>query len=249
MRRNGSFGCACENAAALDALVALSSHEAPANFTATATLRGRTLANERFSGARAPQRTATVAMPALPLGRSDLALAKSGTGTLHFAVTYRYRVAGAAPGVLNGLRITRIVRLANAPAILATLGLGLPAAALTLPVAQVYDVELEIISDHPVERVVISDPLPAGMEAVDTSFATTSSELTTPATSWQIGDQQIRPDRIDAYADQLDAGIYRLHYLARTVTPGTFVWPGAGAHIADRPDEFGRSAASIVVVK
>jgi hypothetical protein len=249
MRRNGSFGCACENAAALDALVALSSHEAPANFTATATLRGRTLANERFSGARAPQRTATVAMPALPLGRSDLALAKSGTGTLHFAVTYRYRVAGAAPGVLNGLRITRIVRLANAPAILATLGLGLPAAALTLPVAQVYDVELEIISDHPVERVVISDPLPAGMEAVDTSFATTSSALTTPATSWQIGDQQIRPDRIDAYADQLDAGIYRLHYLARTVTPGTFVWPGAGAHIADRPDEFGRSAASIVVVK
>jgi len=249
MRRNGSFGCACENAAALDALVALSAHETPANFTATATLRGRTLANRRFSGARAPMRTATVAPSALPLGRSDLALAKSGTGTLHFAVIYRYRLAGAAPGLLNGLRVTRTVRPANGTAILATMGLALPAAALTLPVATVYDIELEIISDHPVERVVISDPLPAGMEAVDTSFATTSAALATPATSWQIGDQQIRPDRIDAYADQLDAGVYRLHYLARTVTPGTFVWPGAGAHIADRPDEFGRSAASIVVVK
>jgi len=249
LRRNGSFGCACQDAAALEALVALNAHETPANFTATATLRGRTLVSRPFSGGRAPQSTTTVAMSALPSGRSDLALAKSGIGTLHYAVTYRYRIAGAAPGLLNGLRVTRTVRPANATAILATMGLALPASPLSLPVANVYDIELEIISDHAVERVVISDPLPAGMEAVDTSFATTSSALAAPATSWQIGDQQIRPDRIDAYADQLDAGVYHLHYLARTVTPGTFVWPGAQAHIADRPDEFGRSAASTVVVK
>ena len=91
--------------------------------------------------------------------------------------------------------------------------------------------------------------LTAGFEAVDTSFATTSQALKTPGTDWSIGDQQIRADRIEAYADHLDAGIYRLHYLARTVTPGTFAWPGAEAHVVDRPDEFGRSAASVVTVK
>ncbi len=164
-------------------------------------------------------------------------------------MTYRYRLAGAAPGRLNGLRVTRVVRPANASAVLATMGLALPASSLELAAAHVYDVELQIVSDHPVERVVIADPLPAGMEAVDTTFATTSTALATPAASWEIGDQRIRADRVEAYADHLDAGIYRLHYLARTVTPGTYAWPGAEAHLADRPDEFGRSAAAVAVIR
>jgi uncharacterized protein YfaS (alpha-2-macroglobulin family) len=249
MRRNGTFGCACENAAALNALVDLAAREKPANFTATASLGSKTLATERFTGTHAPQRTASVAMRALPTGRSDVGLTKNGTGTLHYAVTYTYRLAGAAPGRLNGLRVTRVVREANTTPILATLGLSMPTSSLTLAPAHVFDVELQIVSDHPVERVLITDPLPAGLEAVDTTFATSSKALKLPESSWSIGDQRIRADRIEAYADHLDAGIYRLHYLARTVTPGTFTWPGANAHLIDRPDESGRSASSPVVIK
>ncbi|HWT06722.1 MAG TPA: alpha-2-macroglobulin family protein, partial [Xanthomonadales bacterium] len=249
MRRNGTFGCACQNAAALDALVDLASREKPANFTATATIGTKTLAHETFSGTHAPQRTATVPMRALPSGNNQLTLAKDGSGTLHYAVTYSYRLAGPAPGRLNGLRITRVVREANTAPVLATMGLLAPAVSLTLAPARVLDIELQIVSDHPVERVLITDPLPAGFEAVDTSFATTSKALHLPEASWSIGDQRIRSDRIEAYADHLDAGIYRLHYLARSVTPGTFAWPGADAHLVDRPDEFGRSASSVVVIK
>jgi hypothetical protein len=249
LRRNGSFGCACENAAALNALVDLASRERPANFTATAALGGKTIARERFSGARTPERRANVSMRDLPAGGSQLTLSKDGTGTLHYAATYTYRLAGNAPGRLNGLRVTRVVREANTTPVLAQMGLIAPGSSLTLPPAHVYDVELQIVSDHPVERVLITDPLPAGFEAVDTSFATSSKAIKTPGTDWKIGDQQIRTDRIEAYADHLDAGIYRLHYLVRSVTPGTFAWPGADAHIIDRPDEFGRSATSVVIVK
>jgi alpha-2-macroglobulin len=249
LRRNDSFGCACENAAALGALVEVANREGPANFTATASLASKTLVRERFSGAKSPQRTAKVAMRDLPAGRNEVALAKDGTGTLHYAVTYTYRLAGNAPGRLNGLRITRVVRAANTVPVVATMGLAALTSSLTLPQAQVYDVELQIVSDHPVERVLITDPLPAGFEAVDTSFATTSKALKTPDNDWKIGDEQIHTDRIEAYADHLDAGIYRLHYLVRTVTPGTFAWPGANAHIVDRPDEFGRSATSVVVIR
>lgn len=248
MRRNGSFGCACENAAALDALVDLAAHEQPASFTATAAVGGKTVATERFNGARAPERRVNVPMRALPGGKSTVDLAKSGSGTLHYAVTYTYRVAGASPGTLAGLRVTRVVRAANANAVLATMDLTAPAASLSLDAAQVFDVELQIITDHDVDRVVISDPIPAGMQAVDTSFATTSQALPLPGSSWAIGDQQIFTDHIEAYADHLSAGIYRLHYLVRSVTPGTFAWPGGNAHLADRPDEFGRSAASVVVI-
>ncbi len=249
MRRNGSFGCACQNAAALDALVELAAREQPANFTATASIGSKTIASARFAGARAPERRADVPMRALPGGRSSVDLAKSGVGTLHYAVTYTYRLAGASPGSLSGLRITRVVRKANAKDVLATMGLATPGSALALDAAQVYDVELQIVTDHDVDRVVIADPLPAGLEAVDTSFATTSPALPVPATSWAIGDQQIFTDHIEAYADHLSAGIYRLHYLARSVTPGTFAWPGATAHLVDRPDEFGRSAGSLVTVR
>ena len=249
MRRNGSFGCACQNAEALNALVDLASREKPANFTATATVGSKPIARVQFTGTHAPQRSAVAPMRTLPTGRSDVALAKDGTGTLHYAVTYTYRLAGAAPGRLNGLRVTRVVREANTTPVLATMGLSTPTSSLTLAPARVFDIELQIISDHPVERVLITDPLPAGFEAVDTTFATTSKALKLPETSWSIGDQRIRSDRIEAYADRLDAGIYRLHYLARTVTPGTFSWPGATAKLVDRPDEFGRSASSVVVIK
>jgi uncharacterized protein YfaS (alpha-2-macroglobulin family) len=249
MRRNGSFGCACENAAALDALVDLAAQEQPANFTATASVGGKTVATEHFNGTHAPERRASVPMQALPDGRSAVALAKTGGGTLHYAVTYTYRLPGASPGSLSGLRITRVVRAANAKDVLATMGLATPASPLTLAAAQVYDVELQIVTDHDVDRVLIADPLPAGLQAVDTSFATTSQALQVPSTSWAIGDQQIFTDRIEAYADHLSAGIYRLHYLARSVTPGTFAWPGANAHLVDRPDEFGRSAGSLVTIQ
>ncbi|HTJ24856.1 MAG TPA: alpha-2-macroglobulin family protein, partial [Candidatus Limnocylindria bacterium] len=249
LRRNGSFGCACETAAALGALVDLAAQERPAAFTATATLAGKTIARERFAGARTPARSASVAMRDLPAGRSELVLAKDGSGTLHYAVTYRYRIATPAAGAYAGLRVTRVVRPASAASALGTMGLAAPAAALELPVARVFDVELQIVTDHPVARVVIADPLPAGLEAVDTTFATTSPALRTPSAPWRIGDQQIRAERVEAYADALEPGIYRLHYLVRSVTPGTFAWPGAQAHLADRPEELGRAAAVTVVVR
>jgi uncharacterized protein YfaS (alpha-2-macroglobulin family) len=249
LRRNGSFGCACATAAALDALIAVAAREAPAHFSATALLGTATIARATFDGVAAPENSTTVAARDLPRGTSTLALTKTGAGTLHYAVTYRYRVAGPAPGRLSGLRITRIVRPAGSRAVLATFGLAAPATNASLAAGGVYDIDLEIIADHPVERVAIADALPAGLEAVDTTFATTSAALGTPAASWAIGDRQIRADRIEAYADALPAGIYHLHYLARGVTPGSYAWPGADVHLVDRREEFGRSAAAVVDVK
>ena len=249
LRRNGSFGCACAAAAALDALVAVAANETPANFSATARLGSATIARAAFAGVAAPESSTTVAARDLPRGTSTLALEKTGAGTLHYAIVYRYRIAGAAPGRLNGMRITRIVRPASSTAVLATFGLAAPATTTSLAAGGVYDIDLEIVTDHPVERVAIADALPAGLEAVDTTFATASAALGTPSAAWEIGDRQIRADRIEAYADALAAGIYHLHYLARGVTAGTYAWPGANVHLVDSPEEFGRSAAAIVTVK
>ena len=186
-------------------------------------------------------------MAALPRDRNDLILTKTGQGTLHYLVAYRYRLQGNQPGKLNGLRITRTIRPANEDKVLYKTGLYAPEP-LTVPVGQVYDIGLEIIADHAVDHVVVTDPLPAGFEAVDDSFQTTAPYFQSQGDSWQLAYQTIYHDRVVAFGDKLDPGVYTLHYLVRSVTPGTFVYPGAETHLQYAPEEFGRSASSSLVV-
>ena len=119
---------------------------------------------------------------------------------------------------------------------------------LTLGLGQVFDIGLEIITDRPVDNVVITDPLPAGLEAVDNSFQTSTKAVEPQADSWQIGYKTMYSDRVIAYSDRLEPGAYSLHYLVRSVTPGTYLWPGAEAHLLYAPEEFGRSASSTLTV-
>ena len=248
LRKNGSWGCGCQNAAALDALTDVAAAAGPPpDYSFTAHLGTKQLVTAAFSGHRAAAQQLHTPARALPRGASTLALAKAGSGPLHYAVTYAYRLTGAQRGQLAGIRITRVVHAAGSTDALATMGLAAVAAPITVTAARVFDIELQIITDHPIDRVSITDPLPAGFEAVDTSFATNTA--TAPSASWQIDSQQIYHDRIEAYADHLGPGVYVLHYIARSVTPGTFSWPGADAHLATQPDEFGRTATATLTIQ
>lgn len=60
--------------------------------------------------------------------------------------------------------------------------------------------------------------------------------------------QTIYRDRIVAYGDSLQPGVYSLHYLVRCVTSGTFLYPGAEVHLQYAPEESGRSADSTLQV-
>ncbi len=247
-RRNGTWQGTYDNAEALTALVEYSKLQpTPPSFEATATLAGKTLSTAKFEGYRTPSADVSVKMADLPRDRNDLTLKKTGQGILHYLVAYRYRLQGNQPGKLNGLRVTRTIRPANEDKVLYKTGLVAPDP-LTVPVGQVYDIGLEIITDHPVDHVVVTDPLPAGFEAVDNSFQTTTPYFQAQGDSWQLDYQTIYHDRVVAFGDKLDPGVYTLHYLVRSVTPGTFLYPGAEAHLEYAPEEFGRSASSSLVV-
>ena len=158
-------------------------------------------------------------------------------------------MTGPQRGQLNGLRITRIVRPAGAENPHATMGLALLVQPLVLLEAQVFDIELQI--DHRPPRstaLQITDPF-AGRHGGRRHVVQNLERRHAQAQSWQIDDQQIYHDRIEAYADHLGPGVYVLHYIARTVTPGTFAWPGAQARLIDRPEEFGRSASATLTIK
>ncbi len=250
LRRDGTWQTTYNNAQALTALVEYGQLQpTPPNFVATVQLAGKKLGENRFEGYKNPNLQLNVPMNQLPRGRHDLTLQKSGNGSLHYLIAYNYRLQGNQPGRFNGLRITREISQVNEEKVLQKTGLFALDKPLTLATGQVFDIGLEIISDRPVNHIVIKDPLPAGFEAVDASFQTATAALQAKADSWQLGFRNIYRDRIIAYADHLEPGVYSLHYLVRSVTPGTFSWPGAQVHLQYAPEEFGRTAESTLILK
>ncbi|WP_404783149.1 alpha-2-macroglobulin family protein [Altericista sp. CCNU0014] len=245
LRREGTWGSTYDNARAFAALVSYSKQQpAPPQFAAIAQLANKTLMSQTFAGFQKTSIDRAVPMAELPRGKRDLVLKKTGKGTLHYLAAYRYQPQGDRPGRFNGLRVTRTVRPANQNKVLQRVGLTPPSQPLSLNVGEVFDIGLEIIADRPVDRVVITDPLPAGLEAVDTSFQTSTPYFQSKGDRWQIDYQTIYKDKIVAYGDRLEAGVYTVRYLVRSVTPGTFQWPGAEVHLQYAPEEFGRSSYS-----
>ncbi len=242
-RRQELWPTAYDTAQALGALMAYDQTSTKNNnFAVTVQLGNKTLANHRFQAQRETN-VIRLSSPDLPQGKTSLDLKKSGSGTLHYLIAYRYRLPGNQPGRLNGLRVSRLLRPVNDTAILAQQGLQL-GKDVAVKAGEVFDLDLEIITDHPVHHLLITDPLPAGFEAIDNSFQTSSRYQQAQTSSWQLNYQHIHRDHISAYGDRLEAGVYHLHYLVRSVTPGRFEWPGAEVHLQYAPEEFGRSASS-----
>ncbi len=238
-----------DTASAVTALAAYAATEKLAPATATASVGDRTIGSARF-GSTASSQTFSVAASQL---HGNAIRIHSAGGTAHYLVLYTYPVAPNAAGELAAFRVVRTLSdlsaatAATSPAPLATMDL---ATALPVSVAagRVFDVGIRTIVDHPIDRLVIDDPLPAGFEAVDTSFRTALQAIVPQSNSWQIDTSQIYRDRVVAYAQHLDPGVYELHYLVRSVTPGEFAWPGARAYLQDAPEQFGRSAGSTLNV-
>ncbi len=118
----------------------------------------------------------------------------------------------------------------------------------TLVAGRVYAIDDIITTDHPLDDVVVDDPLPAGLEAVDQTFNTAVQYYQAGWDNWQVDYQSIHRDHVLAFAHHLQAGVYAVHYLVRSVTPGSYGWPGARAYLEYAPEEFGRTASSRLMI-
>ncbi|TAF10144.1 MAG: alpha-2-macroglobulin family protein [Nostocales cyanobacterium] len=250
LRRYGTWQTTYNNAQALTALLEYSQFQpTPPNFVATVKLAGKKLGETRFNGYQNPSLQINVDIDKLPRGRHDLVLQKAGQGNLHYLAAYSYRLQGNQPGRFHGLRVTREISKVKTEKVIQKMGMYAVDKPLNLQPGEVFDIGLEIITDHPIDHLVIKDPLPAAFEAVDQSFQTATPALQAKADNWQLGYKTIYKDRIISYANHLEAGVYNLHYLVRSVTPGTFLWPGAEVYLQYAPEEFGRSADSILILE
>lgn len=130
--------------------------------------------------------------------------------------------------------------------------------------------EVVVVTPSPRDYVVIDDPLPAGLEAVDARLATTAGSLDVDAAEdeersygddeddderamgraygWSSFIREVRDDRVLFFVDHLPAGMFRYRYLARATTFGRYVLPPTRAEEMYQPEVFGRTAAGVVEV-
>ena len=107
-------------------------------------------------------------------------------------------------------------------------------------------------------HVALVDPLPAGLEPLNPGLATTQTIPQDPkqannkrpwwwSSAW-YEHQNMRDERVEAFASLLWDGVYDYVYVARATTPGEFVAPPPKAEEMYDPETFGRGPSDRVVV-
>ena len=108
-------------------------------------------------------------------------------------------------------------------------------------------VVLEAVNTTRRDSVALVDPLPAGLEIVNTSLAI-AERAATGSVSADWNHLEARDNRSEAFALSLREGTHQFSYTARATTPGTFVAAPAKAEEMYSPETFGRSRGTTVTI-
>jgi alpha-2-macroglobulin len=108
-------------------------------------------------------------------------------------------------------------------------------------------------------HVALVDPIPAGLEALNPALAVTGSvpqdpsDQTTDRWWWfsrpWFEHQNMRDERVEAFASLVWEGVHTYSYVARATTPGVFVVPPAKAEEMYHRETFGRGGTDRVIVE
>lgn len=258
-RVNGSWTQSYETAMAVDALFE-SAHRREAtspSFAARVDVRGKRVMEARFEGRDTALVTKTVPMQDLPRGDSTIGISKEGSGTVRWTVELSSRRPGPRPARSEGLRISRTVFDADGGVLLASSSEQAPVE-LRLAPGRVVMVEIEFALSQSVRHLVVTDPLPAGLEPIDPKLATTPARYRGQSRLWRKGEEgwglaaahfELHDERVLAAFTEAERGTYRLRYLARVGAEGVFVWPGAEVGPLYEPEQFGRTADWVCIVR
>jgi uncharacterized protein YfaS (alpha-2-macroglobulin family) len=157
-------------------------------------------------------------------------------GTVHYRVRAVYRRDSAhQPAANNGLALERVFLDPETGEVLKRAKEG-----------QMVRVRLTLSSPTEQNRIALSDHLPAGLEPINTRFATVPNNLPADDPDWYnrlwLTQRELGDERVDAFVDWLPARSGSFEYLARATSVGKFVVPGATAEKMYDPDVNGRTA-------
>ena len=243
------------------------------DFTARLWLGEDFAGEQKFHSRSTDLRRLVVPMAALLPGADephDLLLAKDGPGRLYYRLGLRYAPASLALDPLDrGFEVSRTYEAVDNRADVRRDDDG------TWHIRAGARVRVNLVMTARARRyhVALVDPLPAGLEPLDPSLATTASDAASDGSevgviggpglggpgrasghwwwwsrSW-FDHENLRDNRAEAFTTLLWEGSYRYRYTARATTPGTFTAGPPKAEEMYSPEVFGRGATDRVVVE
>jgi len=228
-------------------------------FVARIWLGDRLAAEQAFTGRTAERQHVEIPMRALLEGQraQDLIVAREGLGRLYYRIAMRH--APESPTLDpadHGFTVERAYEGADDPGDVSRAEDG------TWHVKAGARVRVRVTMVTPARRqhVALVDPLPAGLEPLNPALATTGPLPADPQEEAGRGawwwwtrtwyeHQNLRDDRVEAFASRLWDGVHTYTYLARATTPGTYVTPPPRAEELYAPETFGRGGTDRVVVE
>jgi uncharacterized protein YfaS (alpha-2-macroglobulin family) len=241
------------------------------DFVARVWLGQRYAGEHAFRGRTTERAHIDIPMQALsefPTG-ADLTLAKDGPGRLYYRLGLRYAPASLdlAPAD-HGFAVQRVYEAVDDPADVRRDADG----TWRIRAGSRVRVRVTMAAEARRYHVALVDPLPAGLEPLNPELATTGTIPDAPPDTVDVAGapglgrpghpgawwwwrrvwfdhQNMRDERVEAFASLLWEGVYTYRYVARATTPGRFVVPPPRAEEMYYPETFGRGATDRVVVE
>jgi uncharacterized protein YfaS (alpha-2-macroglobulin family) len=245
--------------------------KATPDFVARAWLGERFAGSHAFRGRTTERQHIQIPMAALyeASGASEVLLAKQGAGRLYYRLGLRYAPQSLLLAPLDrGFTVERAYEGVDSAADVKRDADG------TWRIRAGARVRVRLTMVAPARRyhVALVDPLPAGLEALNPALAVSGSlpgddgsEIVPLAATglggpgrpgqWRwwarawFDHQNLRDERVEAFASLLWEGVHSYRYVARATTPGTFVVPPPKAEEMYSPESFGRGGSDRVVVE
>jgi uncharacterized protein YfaS (alpha-2-macroglobulin family) len=256
-RHGGRWNTTQDNLYALVALVNYVKHRAPAQVSVEAKLGATPVVSGELSGKKLRIRRASVPLDVAHPPAAPLAVAATGGEVFYSALLHFRRDLASQQPYEHEITVRREYLDPSTDAPID------PAAGVKA--GTMVRVRLTVSSTEWRKHVAIDDPLPAGLEAVNTRFATSAAagkrnqeteseegdgceECDEDEAYWTIASRELRDDRVTVFVDGLPPGPASFDYLARATTPGTFALPGASVQEMYTPAINARTAPGKFVV-
>ncbi len=189
-------------------------------------------------------------------GATDVTLSKTGPGRLYYRIAMNYAPLKLQVGALDqGFTVQRNYEPVASPDDVRRD----PDGTWRVKVGAYVRVHLQVVVQDRRFYVVVDDPLPAGLELVNTELKTAARDSLGSQgqgdagwlgyfLAWQFNHRELRDERSLHFADELPPGHYQLTVMARATTRGVFVVPPTRSEEMYRPEVFGRAASDKLVV-
>lgn len=192
--------------------------------------------------------------------QQNLVIGKDGPGRLYYRIGMQYAPTDLKlPPADHGFVVSRTYEGADKPGDVKRD----PDGTWRVKAGSKVRVRVSMVAQSRRYHVALVDPIPAGLEALNPALAVTGEIPKDPKAEaaqarsgrywyWNrtwYEHQNMRDERIEAFASLLYDGVWDYTYVAKATTPGVFVVPPPKAEEMYSPETFGRGAGDRMIVE